>query len=122
MTWFGCHWSFQVEAIEDLALKINLTIVGYIMVDPHKELLDERAMKDSESSTSRKIIWQASYTLELIVVQRGLPLCIKLSMKPLFVVLRSWDGSPRNSPSFPQMVTFHTLDRLLFLLRRLPRP
>ena len=49
MTWFGCHWSFQVEAIEDLALKINLTIVGYIRVDPHKELLDERAMKENFS-------------------------------------------------------------------------
>ena len=49
MTWFGCHWSFQVEAIEDLALKINLTIVGYIRVDPRKELLDERAMKENFS-------------------------------------------------------------------------
>ena len=49
MTWFGCHWSFKVEAIEDLALKINLTVVGYIMVDPHKELLDERAMKENFS-------------------------------------------------------------------------
>ncbi|KAF3949596.1 hypothetical protein CMV_024554 [Castanea mollissima] len=59
--------------------------------------------KDSEFSTSGKIF---GYTLELIVVQQGLPLSIKLSMKPLFVVLMSWDGSPR----------------LLFLLRRLPRP
>ena len=49
MTWSGCHWSFQVEAIEDLALKINLTSVAYLMVDPHKELLDERTLKEKFS-------------------------------------------------------------------------
>ena len=49
VTWFGCRRSFQVEVIEDLALKINLTIVGYIRVDPRKELLDERAMKENFS-------------------------------------------------------------------------
>ena len=49
MTSFGCHWSFQVESIEDLALKINLTVVAYIMENPHKELLDERAIKENFS-------------------------------------------------------------------------
>lgn len=35
------------------------------------------------------------YTLELIVVQLGLLLSIKLSMKLLFVALMRWDGSLR---------------------------